>query len=73
MGEWAFPLIALEGDRIAIAGGGEILVFEASGKAIGRFLPSNRGEFPGVPSLASGGRELQVSDWNKALHRFKPP
>ena len=49
------------------------MLFEATGKALGQFTPSQEKEAWWTPFLAPEGRGLLLFDGMKTLHRFELP
>lgn len=71
--EWSYPRIACDGKRVVIAGEKEIVFFEPSGKAIGRFAPPGETGAWWTPFLAPDGRHLFLFDGTNRIDRFELP
>ena len=71
--EWSSPRIAYDGKRVVVALQKAILLFEASGKALGQFTPAKDAEALWTPFLAPDGRRLLLFDGTRTLHRFELP
>jgi hypothetical protein len=71
--KWSIPSIAYDGKRVAVTGEKGIVLFEASGKAIGRFTPAENEDGAWEPFLAPGGGGLVLFDGAKTLHRYELP
>jgi hypothetical protein len=67
------PGIAYDGKRVVITGENGIVIFEASGKPLGRFNPTHEEQEWWTPFLADDGRALLLFDGTKTLHRFGMP
>ncbi len=70
---WSHPRIAYDGRRVVAIGEKEIVVFDASGKPLGRFTPAEGGEAWWTPFLTRSGRELVLFDGRKSLFRYEVP
>jgi sugar lactone lactonase YvrE len=69
--EWSDPRIAYNGKRLVVAGDKAIVLFEASGKALGLITPPPGPGACWTPFLAPDGRALLLFDGRKTLHRFE--
>jgi hypothetical protein len=71
--EWSFPRIAYDGKRVVLAGEKAIVLFEATGKILGQFTPSQAQGMWWTPFLAPEGHGLILFDGVKTLHHFELP
>ena len=66
--DWSSARIAYDGKRAVIAHGNAIVLFDASGKPLGRFVPSPAEQTSWTPFLAADGRGLLLFDGTKTIH-----
>ncbi len=71
--DWSYPRIAYDGRRVVVAGDKAIVLFDASGNALGRINPPPDPGARWTPFLAPDGRGLLLFDGRKTLHRFELP
>ena len=60
--EWSFPRIAYDGKHFVLTGDKAIVVFDASGKPLGQFIPAQSDEAWWTPFRAPDGRGLLLFD-----------
>jgi sugar lactone lactonase YvrE len=70
---WSFPRLAFDGKLVVVAGEKEIVLFDASGKALGRFTPPNGDGDWWSPFLTPTGHELLLFNGRSTLYRFELP
>ena len=71
--KWSFPRIAYDGKRVVVAEAKAIVLFDASGKTVGRFTPPDGERAAWTPFLAPDGRGLLLFDGAKTLRLFELP
>jgi hypothetical protein len=71
--DWSYSRIAYDGKRVVIAGEKGTTLFDSSGKAVGRFIPSQDEEASWTPFLAPDGRRLLLFDGTKTFQCFELP
>jgi hypothetical protein len=67
---WSFPRLAFDGKLVAIAGKKEVVLFDASGEALGRFTPAQGDGSRWTPFLSPTSHELLLFNGRSTLYRF---
>jgi hypothetical protein len=70
---WSFPRLAYDGRFVVVAGEKEVVLFDASGKVLGRFTPAHEDNAWWAPFLTRKSHELLLYNGQNAVYRFALP